>query len=88
MAHSIRPVAPPPILSFLSSPTNQRIDERVRARGLDCPHLRLLVVALGDLVVGDVHQPDLGLLVPGLAAEDLDKAGGNVSVWEEETEEV
>lgn len=57
-------------------------------RGLGCPHLRLLVVALGDLVVDYVHQPDLGLLVSGLAAEDLDKTAGNISVWEVEEEEV
>lgn len=44
-------------------------------------------MALGDLVVGDVHQPNLGLLVPGLAAEDLDKTAGDISVWEEEEEE-
>lgn len=40
-------------------------------------------MALGDLVVGDVHQPHLRLLVPGLAAEDLDKTAGNGSVCEE-----
>lgn len=45
-------------------------------------------MALGDLVVGDVHQPHLRLLVPGLAAEDLDKTAGNGSVCEvEEGEE-
>lgn len=55
---------------------------------LGCPHLRFLVVALGDLVVGDVHQPHLRLLLPGLAAEDLDKtAGQRFSVQREEEEE-
>lgn len=44
-------------------------------------------MALGNLVVGDVHQPHLRLLVPGLAAEDLDKTAGNGLVEEGEKEE-
>lgn len=41
-------------------------------------------MALGDLIVGNVHQPDLGLLVPGLTAEDLDNVGREKEVVRED----
>lgn len=82
---SCSPSFSPRLISPLTSACMRAYVHPISLAGdLGCPHLRLLVVALGDLVVGDVHQPNLGLLVPRLAAEDLDKTAGNISVWEVE----
>lgn len=66
---SFHPSLRPPFISDIH--THANINSVPWGQRRDSNHLWLLVVALRDLVVGDVHNPNLCFFFSGLAAKDL-----------------